>query len=319
MENKLVIADPAQWATSQGYTIQAQVASNTFAVRFGTRAIGALVPTQGGYTLTTQVSAPPPDIDYTANASDRFVSQSFGLGGLAPFALDKLATGVKEIELSDKMSGTGFTERVSDCNYWLPYAAEHYQLSRDIRDYVLVPIPAIFSDLPNTNGDGLSLSQMLRFVPDHGMQMYKTFKGKPTHIEHQNKDIRQAKGVILDSFLRPVPFNNKYYKIVLLLAYDRTKDSELCRQILAKETNAYSVGFYYQSYSCSICNLRVGRGINISPCQHTQMGRPTYKQADGRIVYRKCEDAIGFECSSVNTPAFCSAVGPHVYDTRSFQ
>jgi hypothetical protein len=144
--------------------------------------------------------------------------------------------------------------------------------------------------------------------------MYKTFRGKPTFLEHNNKDITQAKGVILDAFMRPVPFNNNYWKIVLLLAYDRTKDSDLVRQILTKKENAYSVGFYYSSYTCSICGTRVGRGINVTPCEHTKMGRPTYKLSDGRIAYRKCENAVGFECSSVRTPAFVSAIGPHVYD-----
>jgi hypothetical protein len=105
---------------------------------------------------------------------------------------------------------------------------------------------------------------------------------------------------------------------VLLLAYDRTKDPVLAQRILDRQTNAYSVGFHYSSYSCSICNTRVGRNINLSPCSHTQLGRPTYKQPDGQLVYRKCENGQGFECSSVNTPAFVSAIGTHIYDVRNF-
>jgi hypothetical protein len=136
-------------------------------------------------------------------------------------------------------------------------------------------------------------------------------------VHNCNKDITKAKGIILDAFLRPVPFNTKYYKIVLLLAYDRTKDPVLAERILRGETNAYSVGFYYSSYTCSVCGTRVGRGINTRPCIHTQLGRPTYRQSDGKIVYRQCEDGVGFECSSVNTPAFVSAIGPHVYDVRN--
>jgi hypothetical protein len=250
-----------------------------------------------------------------ASSSTGMLSQSFGLG-LNPIPLDKLAQGTNELPLSAQISGTGHSERILDCNYWLPYAAEHYDISRDIRDYILVPIPAIFSGLPNTNGDSLSLREMLSFKPEYGMQMYKTFKGQPTHQEHDNKNLLKAKGVILESFLRPIKFNPNYYKIVLLMAFDRTKDSLLVDQILTRQQNAYSVGFYYTSYSCSICNQVVGKGINLSPCKHTQMGRPTYKQADGRLAFRKCHDAKGFECSVVNTPAFVSAIGPHLLDPR---
>lgn len=318
----LTIENAQQWASSQGYELRSSV-NNTLLVSRNGQPVGALLQIPKGYKF---VSCDTPSFNMSQETSlcseldvpERFTSNSFGLSDLFPFSLEKEKKGAKEIILPDTMSGTGFAERVSDCNYWLPYAAEHYCVSRDIRDYVLVPIPAIFSGLPNTNGDGLSLKQMLRFDPEFGMQMYKTFKGKPTHVEHRNKDITQAKGIILDSFLRPVPFNKKYWKIVLLLAYDRTKDSALAQSILSRESNAYSVGFYYKSYTCSVCGHRVGRGINLSPCQHTQMGKPTYQQADGRIVYRNCEDAVGFECSSVGTPAFVSAIGPHVYDAMNF-
>lgn len=252
----------------------------------------------------------------SADADGLMQSKSFGLG-FNPISLDKLAKGTQELPLSDTVSGTGYAERVLDCNYWLPYAAEHYDISRDIRDYVLVPIPAIFSSLPNTNGDSLSLKEMLSFKPEYGMQMYKTFKGQPTHREHDNKNLLKAKGVILESFLRPIKFNPHFYKIVLLMAFDRTKDSLLVEQILTKQMNAYSVGFYYTSYACSICNHVVGKGINLSPCSHTQMGRPTYKQADNRLAFRQCQDAKGFECSAVGTPAFVSAIGPHLMDPRS--
>ena len=312
----LIIENAQAWAEAQGYHIT-PISGGSFSVVLGPRPIGALVQVAGGYKFVDELSKPLPDQNYEESSSAEFVSSCFSLSDVLPFAGTQFKKDATEIVLAPDVSGTGQSERVAECNYWLPYAAEHYHLSRDIRDYVLVPIPAIFSDLPNTNGDSLSLKQMLRFDPELGMQMYKTFRGKGTFLEHQNKDITQAKGVILDAFLRPVPFNTKYYKIVLLLAYDRTKDSELCRQILSQETNAYSVGFYYSSYTCSVCGTRVGKGINIRTCEHTQLGRPTYRQKDGKIVYRRCENGVGFECSSVMTPAFVCAIGPHVYDVRS--
>ncbi len=692
----LLIADPQAWASAQGYNLR-PIQDINFSVFFGHRPLGALVKVAGGFKFVSECSTPEADVDYSQNASESFVSNSFGICDTAPTEGTNFQGNEKELTLGATVSGTGQSERVSECNFWLPYAAEHYHLSRNIRDYVLVPIPSIYSGLPNTNGDSLSLQEMLCFDPAIGMQMYKSFRGKPTYLEHCfpgsapiqtpngfkpisalrigdkvltdkrrfrrithvynngrkwlsriscygiggplfatanhpflvidrrqvygrltkaskldcevrsdqldwddlhphyrpvsdiypgdylavpitiggdiaenpdfaflagayvaegsfikyrpghakagavkyvnltlgmrettfiesvvsscknlgyecrvdnarrgvvaiviknvefaqrmshlfgeychlksirhearswddetlknflggyisgdgstkggrlrcitvskllsydmqnafarlgisatvtrnfhngrkmrspntgaeykcrtsytigasahsaetlnsyiagkqiilrsdwsmatkclvagdyllvpvsdiehgfkrdtvynleveedhtytaysvvvhncNRDITKAKGVILDSFLRPVPFNPGYYKIVLLLAYDRTKDPVLANNILTRQTNAYSVGFLYSSYSCSVCGTRVGRGLNLRPCSHTQLGKPTYQQADGQIVFRRCENANGFECSSVGTPAFVSAVGPHVYDTRS--
>lgn len=313
-----IIEDPYLWAQQSNYSLIACETPTGFKVQHRGQSVGFLQHAAGGYRFIN--GSPKAESSQQAveasDASDAFVSRSFGLADVLPFSLEKANKKTNEITLSEKVSGTGHAERISDCNYWLPYAAEHYRLSVDIRDYVLVPIPAMFSDLPNTNGDSLSLKQMLRFDPQLGMQMYKSFKGKPTFLEHANKDITQAKGVILDSFLRPVPFNPRYYKIVQLLAFDRTKDYSLVEQLLSKAHNAYSVGFYYNSYTCSICNTRVGKGIAHSPCQHTQLGKPTYRQTDGRLVYRKCENAIGFECSVVASPAYVSAIGPNILTLR---
>lgn len=312
----LLIADPQSWAASQGYNLR-PIQDINYSVFFGHRPLGALVKVAGGFKFVSECSTPEADVDYSQNSDTAFVSNSFGICDTEPTEGTNFNNSDKELTLGSKISGTGQTERISECNFWLPYAAEHYHLSRNIRDYVLVPIPSIYSGLPNTNGDSLSLQEMLRFDPQIGMQMYKSFRGKPTYLEHDNRNITKAKGVILDSFLRPVPFNPGYYKIVLLLAYDRTKDPVLVNNILTRQTNAYSVGFMYSSYSCSVCGTRVGRGLNLRPCSHTQLGKPTYRQADGQIVFRRCENANGFECSSVGTPAFVSAIGPHVYDTRS--
>ncbi len=41
------------------------------------------------------------------------------------------------------MTGDGMAE----CNLWLPFAAKKYNLSTDIRDYVLVPVPVLYSEI----------------------------------------------------------------------------------------------------------------------------------------------------------------------------
>lgn len=305
----VLIENAAQWASSNNYSLRS-LSSTHFAVSSEGAGVGVLQKVAGGYEYTSLSNTASPSNHVEEDAE--FISNSFGLPSLKPMELNKLSSDTNDIELSAQVSGTGSSERVSDCNYWLPFAAEHYNISRDIRDYILIPLPAIFSDFPNTNGDSLALSEMVAFLPQHGMQMYKTFKGKPTHTDHQNKILRNAKGVILESYLRPVPFNQKYWKNTHLLAFDRSKDPQLCNQILSGERNCYSVGFTYSSYTCAICGTRVGTGINLIPCSHTKLYEKPYKQADGRLVYRKCENAVGFENSSVATPAFVSAIGPKI-------
>lgn len=241
-----------------------------------------------------------------------FISSCFGFGE-SPIELHK--NNVKDVV--DKVSGDAGSS--VEANLWLPYAAECYKLSRDIRDYILVPVPALFSEIPNTNGDSVTVQEMLKFNPDLGQQAFKTFKGKPCFIEHDNKVIERAKGVILDTFIRPLKGfgGGRYYKLVQLLAYDRSKDPILCNSILSGAENSYSVGFYFKTYSCSICGHRSGPGFSKHPCEHTYPRRPTYLNNQGHLVYRGCEGIQGFECSSVKSPAYISAISPHVMDVST--
>lgn len=330
---ELIISDPLLWAQANRYSLYA--ISTGYAVGFQGQVVGKLNPVHtGGFKFThggeqpAGIKAVPGSLEEeiaqssqsSANPLDPFFSKSFFMANdLKPIELHTIAKkGDNDIYIGADRSGTGSAEHISECNTWLPYAAGPYQLSNDIRDYILIPAPAIFSDLPNTNGDSLSLKEMTRFDPTMGMQMYKTFRGKPCHQEHDNKDITRAKGVILDSFLRPITTmgNGKYWKMIHLYAFDRTKDPILAQAILNGDSNAYSIGFYYTSYTCSICGTRVGKGINATPCAHTFMGKPTYKLPNGRLVYRKCENGVGFESSAVSNPAFVCNLSDIVYDPR---
>ncbi len=238
-----------------------------------------------------------------------FSSQSFSIGGNA-IEMNKY----KVDDVVQKLSGD--SSHSIEANVWLPYAAQVYNLSRDMRDYVLVPVPVMNTELPNTNGDSVTLKEMLRFDPEVGMQSYKTFRGKPCHLEHDNRDWTKAKGVILDVFLRPLRRfgSGRYWKLIELMAYDRTKDPMLVNSILSGENNAYSVGFYYKSYTCSICGKTVGQtkfGASEA-CDHTFLRKRPYALTDGRLAYRQCHDIRGFETSVVADPAYKIAIGPHV-------
>ena len=239
-------------------------------------------------------------------------SKSFSIG-FAPVEAFKLEKSDNCTLLSKEQAGG--VARNLDVDIWLPRAAEHYHISGDIRDYVIVPVPSIITSIPNTNGDSASLAELTRFHPEFGQMAYKTWQGKPTFVEHANKDITKAAGVILDTYLRPLPGHTKYAKLVKLLAFDRTKDSFLANQILTGKVSTYSMGMWYSSYTCPICGLRVGKG-HSKPCSHTRPGRPTYQLPDGRLGYRICENLQGFECSAVLDPAYVSAQSDIVWDLR---
>ncbi len=234
--------------------------------------------------------------------SNDFISQSFGFGGEPVELYKNPEEGVRKLGMSMEAS--------AECNLWLPAAAKVYKLSPNIRDYVLVPVPVMFSDIPNTNGDSVTIQEFLRFDPELGMQAFKSFRGQPCHREHANKVIEDAKGVILDVFLRPVKRfgGGLYYKLVELMAYDRTKDPLLVNSILTGEENAYSVGFYFKNYTCSICGAVHGQGLNAKPCPHTYPRRPTYKNNEGRLAYRQCGYIKGFETSVVLNPSYITAI-----------
>jgi hypothetical protein len=235
-----------------------------------------------------------------------FRSEAFDVGAFRkPTELHKASTKSKEMTLKPSVTGNS-ESMVIDAASWLPMAAEHYHISRDIRDYVLVPVPAVITDVPNTNGDCLRTAEALRFRPDLGMLAYKTWRGKPTHYEHDNKDITKAKGVIFDVYMNALPqFRGNHARIIQLLAFDRTKDPELVRRILAGELNTYSIGMWYQAYTCSLCGHTVRKENLRAVCSHTVVNKPTY-EAGGRLVYRDVHMITGFENSAVEDPAFVS-------------
>lgn len=232
-----------------------------------------------------------------------FASSSFDVSAFRkPVELHE-ATGQKEITF--KPSATGADDNiVIDANSWLPFCAEHYHISPNLRDYVMVPVPAVVTDIPNTNGDNLATAEALRFRPDLGMMAYKTWKGKPTHVEHLNKDITKAKGVILDCYMKALPeFHGNHARIIQLLAFDRTKDPVLAQKILNYEINTYSIGMWYKAYTCSYCGHTVRQENLSATCSHTVLNKPTYAIGD-RLVYRYVHNITGFENSAVGDPAF---------------
>lgn len=193
---------------------------------------------------------------------------------------------------------------VLDVTNWLPSAAKEYNISPDINDYLMVPVFTIPSELPNRNGVGFPLAELTAFSPEHGMSYYKTFKGKPTHYEHNNKDHTIAKGVIGDVYMRRLKgfSNDKIWKLVELLMFDRTRDADLCKDILSGKINAYSMGAYVGGYTCSFC------GADLGHCSHLHPDKKfDFYMLGNHLVYRRVKKPVGFETSAVGTPAYSVA------------
>lgn len=213
----------------------------------------------------------------------------------------------------------GGTERYLDAHIWLPRAAEHYNISPRLQDYVIIPVPVCITEMPNTNGDSASLKELMTFKPDLGMLTYRTWCGKPMFVEHNNRDHTKAVGVILDSYLRPLrQFKGGHAKMIHLAAIDRELNPQLAEAYLTNKANGFSMGMWYKAYTCSICGQKVGQNFG-RVCTHTKPQKPTYLSIDGKLGYRQCHDLTGFELSCVSDGAFISATNTTVIDPRNIR
>lgn len=235
----------------------------------------------------------------------------------APIELNEASRTSKAIPFQAQVGGAQLST-VLDVNKWLPAAAEQYNISPNLRDYILVPVPSIISDLPNTNGDSASREELTAFNPAQGRLAFETWIGKPTFVEHANKDHTKAKGVIIDVNLRPMTqFKGNHVRVIKLLAYDRTNDPLLCTSILNGDINTYSMGMNYICFTCSVCGHTI-RSMRDRPCPHTAPRKKTYMLANMQLAFRRCIGITGFECSAVADPAYISANSDVILDVNRY-
>ena len=103
-------------------------------------------------------------------------SQSFDLAAIKGGAIDLHREKASRKSKSIKVQSTSADSFALDVNAWLPACAEHYNISPDIRDYVLHPTVVNISGLPNTNGDSFSAKEWLTFKPKFGCWPTKPLK-----------------------------------------------------------------------------------------------------------------------------------------------
>ena len=211
-----------------------------------------------------------------------------------------------EIDKDFMITDLGYRVDIS----WLKKAGEKYFISCDLDDYVIEAIPIITASIPNINMQCFLLPDLVEFEPQLGMLRFKTFVGKPIFIEHNNKDVTKAKGVIFDSTITLI---KKYgvAKVVILAGVDRTKDPYLAKKILKNKVNCYSMGALARYYLCSICNGVLGFSVmRTCTCYDTDFTdlRSYGKVKEGRLHYLIAKEFYFFETSYVERPADPSAV-----------
>lgn len=185
----------------------------------------------------------------------------------------------------------------------LASAAEYYDLSKDIRDYFMVGVPIIWSDLPNRNGIAFPLSELVAWHKKKGCMAYQGWKGQAVRVEHDWDG--PAIGLIADVAMRRLTgfHNDRLWKVVTLLAIDRTKNVKTASAIESGQRNTYSMGCLVGRHTCSYCGAKMGE------CTHLDPKAPVnFYELNNKLVYCNVHDIDAEEVSSVADPAYGVAV-----------
>lgn len=186
----------------------------------------------------------------------------------------------------------------------LPAAAEAYNISPNLEDYIMVAnLPIVTVGIANRNMQAFPLEEVTYFDPHQGRIVYQTFINKPTHIDHCNQDPRQAKGIIPDASLIYVP---KYdiWKINLITLWDRTKDYKLVDDIIKKKRTGYSMGAMVNYFAPLASGSLVSTGRGLVPIEQVnssdQVETPQgFKKTNGSIHQGFSETlSIATECGN---------------------
>jgi len=202
---------------------------------------------------------------------------------------------------------------ISGFESWLPFAAKELRISADVKDYLMYPVPIMYSDLPNRNGVAFPLNELVKWNVRRGCQAYKGWSGCPMYEEHKSEDHTKALGVIADSALRRINGmgKGKLWKVVCLAAIDRTKNVLLAKELESGALNSYSMGAMVDGYTCSHC------GAEIDHCDHVSLKKPIdfyeLNAAHGNeLVYRNVVGIDPYELSVVRDPAYGTATSDHL-------
>lgn len=264
--------------------------------------------------------------------NDLFLEKADVDGVLPPLPLQEGKQGVREYAKKNNVSeetASGIEQIMLDAQSWMKASAPVYHISRNSDDYFTVPTIIMPTDLPNRNGTAFPRSELAKFDPELGRQVYKGWIGKPVYIDHKNLDYTKAIGVVADVAMRKIPdAYGDIWKVIALMAVDRTKDPKIANDILTGRRRNYSMGALVSTYKCSFCggegHMRGGLKdkYEAMPCgkEHAYFSRTgqfrTYPIRLGQNEAANANKTIGFlnamkvkpfEISTVGYPAFASA------------
>lgn len=187
----------------------------------------------------------------------------------------------------------------------LPFAARELEISPNPSDYVLYPVPIMYSDLPNRNGFAFPLTELVRWNVELGRQAYKGWVGMPMYQEHQSDDHKKACGIVIDTSLRQIKGfgKGKFWKLMGLAALDKVKYPDLVDKMLKKELNSFSMGALVSYCTCSYCGKEVGECTHVSESND----EVTFYELNGRLVFKNVHNIKAYELSVVGDPAFGTA------------
>ena len=183
---------------------------------------------------------------------------------------------------------------------WLSAASQTYDISPNIDDYLVVDVAAVTIDIPNRNLQAFPFEEVTYFDHAYGKQIYKTFVGKPSCMDHKNEVDQNtdfAKGVIFESVMQYVP-EFDVYKIRVLQGFDRTKDAKLVSDIINGRRKYYSMGALVSNFVDPISGLIQGQSGSFPRGQYSQGS--LYMD---NLVYSLCLGCVYIENSSVIEPA----------------
>jgi len=207
----------------------------------------------------------------------------------------------------------------------LDSVADTYKISRDPRDYLLIPCRACSADRPNENMDAFQREELLRFDPHAGRRVYSTFTLKPHFVNHNATNYGLARGVLIDSHYNDQNQADDSVKrsvfgatgrdvtqdefVETLIAVDITKDPRLAEAYKNGSVYRFSMGCDVESTECAICGKIATSAFQFCDHVRSKLARRSYPLDGGgtRVAFEWCKGTVFAELSAVDDPADKSA------------
>lgn len=224
---------------------------------------------------------------------------------------------VSVVDFDRDPSTIGEAQRM-DFEVWLPFAAEVYKISKKLEDFLIVTTPICPSDIPNRNGIGFPLQELIAFQPPPISRMsYKAWAGCPVHLEHKNDVHEEAYGVILDTSLHRISGfgGGKLWKVMGLLAIDKYKYRRVAEKVANGEINTYSMGAYVNAFTCSYCGQEMTKQSycdHVHPKNTINWGEHRDYRGDSHLAFLNAHVIQPIETSIVESPAWTTALSDHI-------